>query len=158
MAGTGPAPKPDGARRRRNAVVPMTQLPAEGRQGEPPVWPISAARDSAAAARELELWTELWSLPQAVAWERQKTPPATVALYVRWTVKAEGGSLDAGKEARMLSDRLGLSPTAMQKLRWEVVVDELAAQRSGSRPRAVAPAPARRAAAVRKRVKAVDTK
>ncbi len=33
-------PKPAGERRRRNATVAMTKLPAEGRKGEPPVWPL----------------------------------------------------------------------------------------------------------------------
>jgi hypothetical protein len=159
MAGIGPAPKPDGARRRRNATVPMTQLPAEGRQGDPPPpWPIENPKhvDEAMATRQLELWAQLWATPQAVQWERNRWT-VDVALYVRWTVLAEQGSLDAGKEARMLSDRLGLTPLAMLRLRWEVVEDELAARRPTTGPRPAAAA-ATRKAAVRKRVKAVDTK
>ena len=120
MAGMGPAPKPDGQRRRRNATVAMTKLPAEGRTGPVPDWPLipdvttKARRDLAAvkverleddlaaaqdednnpdrierrldAAREklaileaqlaeqkaleLRLWDDLWTLPQAVQWER----------------------------------------------------------------------------------------
>ena len=40
MAGMGPAPKPPDQRRRRNATMAAMQLPAEGRQGEPPAWPL----------------------------------------------------------------------------------------------------------------------
>lgn len=40
MAGNGPPPKPAGQRRRRNATVATTKLPAEGRKGRPPTWPL----------------------------------------------------------------------------------------------------------------------
>jgi hypothetical protein len=56
----GPAPKPTA--RRRNATVPMVELPAAGRQGAPPAWPLlpdivlSTKRDSAQrSADDLEL-------------------------------------------------------------------------------------------------------
>ncbi|MFG2679189.1 hypothetical protein [Streptomyces sp. NPDC048392] len=62
MGGMGPAPKPEGARRRRNATVAMTPLPAEGRKGRTPKWPLlddvvlTARRDQALRkAAELEL-------------------------------------------------------------------------------------------------------
>ncbi|MFE7398839.1 hypothetical protein [Streptomyces sp. NPDC057557] len=178
MAGMGPAPKPAGERRRRNATVAMTRLPAGGRTGDPPRWPLMAdvvtaakrdmarrqaddlelqllepdltGRQRAAAQRKLdaaqtettildkqveaqaalesELWTDLWATPQAVAWERMGWT-REVAQYVRWKVQAELGDLDASKEARQLSDRLGLSPLAMLRLRWEVAADEVAEQR-----------------------------
>ncbi|MEU9415168.1 hypothetical protein [Streptomyces sp. NPDC048272] len=174
----GPPPKPAGERRRRNATVSMTRLPAGGRTGEPPRWPLredivtAAKRDMArrqadelelqllepdltgrqrsAAQRKLdaaestatildkqleaqadleaELWTDLWATPQAVAWERLGWT-REVAQYVRWKVQAELGDLDASKEARQLADRLGLSPLAMLRLRWEVASDEVAEQR-----------------------------
>ncbi len=62
MGGMGPAPKPEGARRRRNATVAMTPLPPEGRKGRTPKWPLlddvvlTARRDQALRkADELEL-------------------------------------------------------------------------------------------------------
>lgn len=192
MAGMGPPPKPDDQRRRRNATVAMTKLPAEGRQGTAPTWPLrpdivmaaelahcedqrlvlegeiedgTAARGAAgklarldqriavlkaklAAAAEMEgeLWTELWATPQAVQWERLRWT-REVAQYVRWKVAAELGDLDASKEARQLADRLGLSPMAMLRLRWEVAVDEVAERRES---KAAARRPARR------RLKVVD--
>lgn len=60
MAGTGPAPKPNAAR--RNASVAMVELPAAGREGPPPPWPLkpdvllAARRESAQRkADDLEL-------------------------------------------------------------------------------------------------------
>ena len=77
---------------------------------------------------EAELWRDLWRLPQAVAWERLKWT-RDVAQYVRHKVLAELGDLDAAKEARQWSDRLGLTPMSMLRLRWEVVADEVGERR-----------------------------
>lgn len=188
MAGMGPPPKPPGERVRRNATIAMTSLPAEGRQGDPPAWPLlpdivlktrcelAAAKaeelrdqineadaegkptgliehrlDKAlerlaileaqvAQQRELEdsLWLDLWKLPQACEWERLGWL-RDVAQYVRHKVMAELGELDAAKEARQWSDRLGLSPMAMLRLRWQIAPDEVAEKRvqrsSGARGR-----------------------
>lgn len=176
MAGMGPAPKPAGARRRTNPTVATTKLPAEGRRGKAPAWPLppdvkrkaqlerygeqiedlamdaqGQGREAAAARRrlltlqekadvlaaELEaaaeqekiLWADLWATPQAVAWERLRYT-REVAQYVRWQVAAELGDLDAAKEARQWSDRLGLNSLALLRLRWEIVRDEVDDQRT----------------------------
>ncbi|WP_435173284.1 hypothetical protein [Actinacidiphila sp. bgisy145] len=168
MSGMGPAPKPNA--RRRNATVAMVELPADGRQGPAPAWPLLpdivlstrrdtaqrkaddlelslqepelSARQRATLTRKLdsareeatvltaqlaaqervegELWVDLWALPQAQEWERQKWV-REVAQYVRWKARAEQGDLDAAKEARQLGDRLGLTPLALLRLRWKVV-------------------------------------
>ena len=116
----GPAPKPDGQRRRRNATVAMTQLPAR-REGKPPAWPL--------ACDEAVAWPELWSLPQAVAWERSRSE-RVVARYAMLLEKVEGGNVMLAAEVRQLEDRLGLTPMAMLRLRWEVAVDEVAEARA----------------------------
>ncbi len=176
MPGMGPPPKHPSQTRRRNATVPMVELPAEGRQGDPPAWPLipdivtaaqrdlaeakverlRADRDEASGSAigpierkldaalerleilerrlahqrdlELALWGDLWRLPQAVQWERLAWT-RDVAQYVRHKVLAELGDLDGAREARQWSDRLGLSPLAMLRLRWEVVADEVGARR-----------------------------
>ncbi len=181
MAGMGPPPKHPSQRRRTNATVPMVELPAEGRPGPAPAWPLipdiatATQRDLAAAkverlraereeasgslvgqaerkldaalerleilerrlahqaGLELALWADLWALPQAVQWERLAWT-RDVAQYVRHKVLAELGDLDGAREARQWSDRLGLSPLAMLRLRWEVVVDELGAAREERKP------------------------
>lgn len=112
----------------------MTQLPAEGRKGPAPQWPLpplpidDEGLSEIWQEREGELWADLWETPQAVAWERLRWT-RTVARYVRFEVRAETGDLKAGAEARLLEDRLGLSPQAMLRLRWEVAPDEVAEQR-----------------------------
>ncbi|MGW5582866.1 phage terminase small subunit [Streptomyces sp. NPDC003857] len=135
MAGMGPPPKPAGERRRRNATVAMTQLPAEGRQGDPPRYPLPpiVVKDDdggseMAREREADLWESLWATPQAVMWERTHAE-LTVARFVRFSVLAETGNVKAATEARQLEDRLGLNPQAMLRLRWEVAADEMAEQR-----------------------------
>lgn len=175
----GPAPKPDSERRRRNATIAMTKLPAEGRKGRAPKWPLipdialGVRRDLAQSkvhrlqadrqdalddgkpvgpierrldialeqlmiaermlaeqrALEAALWKDMWSLPQAVVWERLQWT-RDVAQYVRHKTLAELGDMDAAREARQWSDRLGLSPMSMLRLRWEIVADEVAQRRT----------------------------
>lgn len=86
-----------------------------------------------AEKQERKLWLTLWKLPQAVAWE-QLAYLNEVAQYVRWKTRAELGELDASKEARMLGDRLGLTPASMLHLRWEIVMDEVGAARDDKQP------------------------
>ena len=91
---------------------------------------LEQARDS-----EVAMWNDLWAMPQAVLWSESHAY-REVAQYVRWKIRAENGNLDAGKEARMLSDRLGLNPLALLRLRAEVecvdeVVDQGNRRRSG---------------------------
>lgn len=121
MAGMGAAPKPNAQRRRGLANGVITRLPAEGRKGDPPSWPLSGA------GYDPEIWAELWSCPQAVAWELLG-PGMTrvVARYVVLLAEAEVGEPKVAAEARQMEDRLGLSPMAMLRLRWEIATDEVA--------------------------------
>lgn len=111
---------------------------------------IAEIRKRIEAAAELEggLWESLWQTPQAVAWEQLRWT-REVALYVRWQVQAELGDLEAGKEARQWSDRLGLNPTALLRNRWKIGT----ASTTGARPSA--PATPRRTTA-RARLKVVE--
>lgn len=55
MAGRGPAPKHPTVRARRNApLANMIQLPAEGRKGPAPAWPLAADRDLRGAVDKAE--------------------------------------------------------------------------------------------------------
>lgn len=51
MGLTGPPPKPDDQRARRNPTVAMTKLPATGREGPAPKWPLPADVTLAAQLR-----------------------------------------------------------------------------------------------------------
>lgn len=127
----GPPPKPADQRRRRNAAPTTTQLPAAGRKGDPPKWPLSKPN-----AAEVGFWAEVWSTPQAAAWERLGWV-RTVARYVRVAVQAEKPKAPAMvcSEARQMEDRLGLTPMSLLRLRWEISADEVAEARA-ARPEA----------------------
>lgn len=115
------------------------KLPAEGRRGDAPAWPLAVQ-----SAFEAEAWEQAWRTPQAVAWERLGWV-RTVARYCRVMVAAE--QPDAAPallaQATALEDRLGLTPKAMRLLLWEVVSDEVADQRQAT------------GSSARKRIKAV---
>lgn len=129
MAGMGPPPNPNA--RRRNARPggnTPTVLPAEGRSGPAPKWPLPGKMQ----AGELAAWRELWATPQAVAWERLGWV-RTVARYCRVMVRAEAPDAPAvlSGEARQFEDRLGLTPLAMSRMRppWTISSDEIAERR-----------------------------
>lgn len=182
MAGSGPAPKHPSVRARRNdSKAGFTVLPAAGRQGPAPAWPLlpnpgmvarfEQARDKIIALQvelddavdgrargrlrrqinelelvvatlslqieqatdaEVSLWAELWATPQAVVWEASRSQ-REVAQYVRWKIQAEQGDLKAAPEARQLSDRLGLNPLALTRLRLEIERAEEAEDRGEQR-------------------------
>lgn len=123
MAGMGPPPKP-GARRPNNGrqndgmQVVAAQLPAAGRPGKPPKWPLPGRM----LAGELDAWRSAWATPQAAEWERLGWD-RMIARYVRILVESEQPEATAATrgEVRQLEDRLGLSPMSMLRLRWSVV-------------------------------------
>jgi hypothetical protein len=123
----GPASNPNA--RRRNARPEWRRLPASGRQGDPPEWPLSKPTKA-----EAELWRQLWASPQAVAWEVFGWVRA-VARYCRATVQAEkrGAVAFLLSEVRQMEDRLGLNPMAMKRLQWVIAADVEEEQPRGDR-------------------------
>jgi hypothetical protein len=127
MGSRGPLPEPDSFRSERlqTSVGGWTMLPAAGRKGDPPAWPLrrySSSRGQdpdAVAESEAAYWAILWRMPQAVAWEELGCEHL-VGLYCRLTALAEGGQISAAGEARQLADRLGLSHMSMARLRWRI--------------------------------------
>lgn len=117
-------PKMDPARGARGRGVLV--LPAEGRKGVAPRWPLD---DVVPLPEERKLWRDLWHTPQAVEWDRLGWT-RVVARYVRCTLAAER-TLEPTtlSEARQLEDRLGLTPKAMRLLLWTISVDEVAEKR-----------------------------
>lgn len=105
----------------------ITLLPPEGRKGAPPSWPLPG-RPSVA---EQSAWAQLWSTPQAVAWERLGWT-RTVGRYARVMVLAEAKDATAAllAQAVALEDRLGLTPKAMRLLLWQIATDEVAEKRT----------------------------
>jgi hypothetical protein len=112
---SGPAPDPTALRRERDAGE-WTILPAEGREGATPDWPLTEQTD-----REDDLWVRLWEMPQALMWERYGQE-IEVALYVRRLAEAEAreSSVALSTLVRQLADSLGLSTPGMRANRWRV--------------------------------------
>lgn len=141
MAGRGPAPKHPSARSRRNDPKKGFRVLDGERDGDIPPWPLALQDESGAEVdetNEIELWNELWQTPQAVVWEETHSH-REVAQYVVWKIKAEGGDLKAGAEARQLSDRLGLNPLALMRLQLEIEHAE-SARAQGEKRRSTPPA------------------
>lgn len=123
---SGPPPKPADQRRRQNATPGMVQLPAEGYHGDFPAWPFADQTEA-----ERMRWERVWEKPMAAMWIRMDIAEV-VARYVRVCVDIENqtsvniAGTNMHAEARQLEDRLGLSPMALLRLRWEIVPDEVA--------------------------------
>lgn len=111
----GPAPDPNALRRDRDGADWLT-LPAEGRDGDPPAWPLPRP-----SKRDLELWRDLWARPQAVMWEANGQG-LEVAMYVRSLRDAEKAG--APSAARVLvirqQEALGLSIPGLNRNRWRI--------------------------------------
>ncbi|MEU0733847.1 hypothetical protein [Streptomyces lavendulocolor] len=141
---SGPAPDPEALRRERDAGE-WTVLPSEGRQGEPPAWPLLGQSE-----REAELWGRLWRKPQALMWERFGQE-LEVALYVRRLAEAEepDARVNLSTLVRQMADSLGLTTPGMRSNRWRITRDEEPRPAAG---RAVAPR-----ASARSRLKVVPS-
>lgn len=136
---SGPAPDPTALRRDRDAGE-WTVLPAEGRQGATPDWPLAGQ-----TMREAELWERLWQRPQALMWERYGQDHE-VALYVRRFAEAEEmeAKVTLSTLVKQLADSLGLTTPGMRANRWRIDrPEEDASQGSGSPVSPIAPSSAR---------------
>lgn len=116
-ARSGPPPDPNALRRNRKDDETWVTLPAEGRQGDPPEWPLSPK----ATKRQAALWEQLWAKPQAVQWEA-RGQELEVALYVRRLSEAEkpNASTSLTAEVRRMMEHLGLSGMGLRANRWRI--------------------------------------
>lgn len=130
---SGPPPDPNALRRDRPGdKAGWTTLPVEGRPGKAPVWPLTEQTD-----REIELWVDLWSRPQAVMWERLGQE-YEVAMCARMLARAEApkSSVELLKTVKQFFDSLGLSTAGMLRNRWRLS--------EGGAPAAASSTPARK--------------
>jgi hypothetical protein len=111
-----PGQAPQKSAIRANARPDWVTLPAAGRAGPAPAWPIPGAAKSGPMSR----WRYLWALPQAVEWERLhlERVVARYVLSLDWAEKTLSAPILA--EVRQMEDRLGLSPMALKRLQWEI--------------------------------------
>lgn len=118
MAGRGPAPDPNALRRARDEGE-WVSLPAAGRSGPTPVFPLPEPSD-----RELEHWAEMWTLPQAVMWERLRLG-VEVAMYVRQLSASERPDANVTRlqYVRLIGESLGVSLPGMLRHKWRIDTD-----------------------------------
>ncbi|MFW6091099.1 MAG: hypothetical protein ACODAF_04440 [Actinomycetota bacterium] len=125
---SGPAPDPRSGRSERRRIG-FRLLPPEGYQGRAPRFPLPNAGN-----RERRVWRELWKTPQACAWAEEPWRWRTIAMYVRWSVRAEAEDAPAATavHAERLADRIGLSKPGLRENGWEIARDELADRRAAT--------------------------
>lgn len=107
----------------------LTSLPSEGYDGEAPDFPLPLASD-----RELEVWAQAWTTPQACAWAMpsERWRIATVAMWVRVKVRCEDPESGASLLAQLhrFADQIGMTTAGLAEMGWKVAVDETAAKRT----------------------------
>lgn len=111
---SGPPPDPTAPRTRSSGEWLM--LPAEGRVGDEPRWPLTKISD-----RERYIWREMWTKPQAVAWESHGLH-YEVALMVRRMTEAEKPEPTAAviTAVRQAMDSLGITIPGLRANRWKI--------------------------------------
>ena len=115
---SGPPPDPNALSRDSSDWV---MLPAAGRPGDPPQWPLPDQDP-----REAELWARHWAMPQAIVWDAQ-SQHYEVALYVRRLVEVEkpDAPVALGTLVRQLADNLGLTTPGMLRNRWRIAAPDV---------------------------------
>lgn len=106
-------------------------LPAEGRDGAPPEWPLDNWTD-----REAVLWGKEWKRPQAIMWERNGQE-LEVAMYVRAFAAAEmlNATVASRTLVRQLQEALGISIPGLLRNHWRIEAGAEDAATSGTEPK-----------------------
>lgn len=112
----------------------LTALPASY-AGPVPEFPLPGASE-----RELELWVEAWSWPQANGWALATELPRrrAVAMWVRTAVRCESPDVSPGVLAQLhrFADQAALTPAGLAEAGWSVAKDEVQQRRAESEPAA----------------------
>jgi hypothetical protein len=113
---SGPQPV-EGSRTSDRKGYTLTALPPAGYDGEAPAFPLPLA-----SARELEVWAQAWTTPQACAWSLEPWRHRTVALWCRWSVRMEAGDASAalGNVVVRFADQIGLTPAGLKENGWKI--------------------------------------
>ena len=124
---SGPAADPNALRRNRKDDAGYIDLPAKGRKGRAPAWPLHGRM----AAGELEAWRAAWKIPQSFMWEQLQLH-TIVAQYIRASIESAEPGASAGLKTVVLrmQDELGLTPSGMNRLRWRIPVHSAEPEKS----------------------------
>lgn len=147
---SGPQADPTSGRSDRRGFS-LSALPSEGRKGDPPAaWPLGSPAVyidvivNGKPSRELDLeateerrqaeqdlWAEVWTYPQACAWERDRWRWNVVALWVRTFLVCAGPEAKAADKASLhrFGDQLGLTPAGLRENGWAIAPDEVTERR-----------------------------
>lgn len=76
--------------------------------------------------REGVVWAQLWRTPQASQWIREEWRWPTIAMYVRWKVRAEDPEAPAATmtAVQRLADQIGMTPAGLKENGWLIVPDD----------------------------------
>lgn len=167
---SGPPKDPTSGRSDRRGIR-FDALPAEGYEGEAPVWPLpkrfvwdvyfvekqrvrelNIEATQAVTDRELDLWLWAWSTPQACAWAQPSEAWRlhTIAMWVRTYVICESSEATAADKSSLhrFADQIGLTPAGLKENGWTVAKDEVAAKAAEKSDEATPEQPQRRLRAV----------
>lgn len=150
----GPPPDPNALRRdRKTDKAGWVVLPAEGRPGPTPAWPLANPIE-----RELDVWEALWMLPQAVEWERA-SQWFEVGLHVRSLVAAESAKATAAERTlvRQQQEALGISQPGLARNRWRIGEDVVGAAAATPAPTPTSARTRRQTTSARDRLRVVKS-
>lgn len=168
---SGPQADPKSLRSAERGIV-LTALPSEGYRGEVPEFPLmrftvmrwehedkrryQVLDDDATESfreREVELWEQAWTYPQACAWALEPWRWNAVAMWVRTQVVCESSDATAADKGAIhrFADQIGMTPAGLKENGWAIARDEVEAKRE---ERAPAEKPSQ--ASARARVKVVS--
>lgn len=151
---SGPPADPKSRTSERRGYT-LTALPNEGYVDGAPEFPLPAARkfrwefedkrkfqvfDAGATedarAREVELWDQVWTTPQACAWSLEPWRWNTVAMYVRTFVVCEGSDATAADKGSLhrFADQIGLTPAGLKENGWAIAPNQIAQKQADPAP------------------------
>lgn len=114
----GPPPKPADSRARRNATYAMTQLPANGRSGRPPAWPLGAdgGLESVIALAKLQIADTQAEIDGASTAREKTAAKRRLSRHKAKLAEAETLKKIAGAVEKKIWAELWKTPQAVQ---WE---------------------------------------
>ena len=139
----GARPDPTSARSAARSLT-FRQLPAVGHDGKAPAFPLpkiprfsehfedgkkiregDEGGTEAFRERELDLWTECWTYPQADAWATEPHRWQVIAEYCRLKTVVESepdASAALMAQIHRYRDQIGLTPAGLKENGWEIGV------------------------------------
>ena len=146
---SGPAADLNSLRSEKRGLA-LTALPGSGYAGQAPEFPlmpytvhrwefeekrryqvVDVEETAAFRERELELWAQAWTYPQAAAWAREPWRWQTVAMWVRTVVVCESSAATAADKGAIhrFADQIGMTPAGLKENGWAIAHDQTAEKR-----------------------------